>query len=50
MDEHRAVNKALGFKEEDFRLFGGESATDECDEGKSVRLIGPYGLTSYSES
>ena len=40
-DEHRALIKAVGLKEEDSRLFEGE---------KGFRLYAPHCLTSDSES
>lgn len=48
-EEHKALLKAMGLKEEDFKRFDGESVTYEYDEGKGVRLFDPYCATSYNE-
>jgi hypothetical protein len=48
-DEHKALLKRLGLKEEDFGLFDDKFVRYEYDEEKGVRLYDPYYETSYNE-
>jgi hypothetical protein len=48
-EEHKALLKAMGLTEEDFKRFDGKEVTYEFDEEKGVRLYDPYYATSYSE-
>jgi hypothetical protein len=48
-EEHKALLKGLGLKEEDFGLFDDKFVRYEYDEGKGVRLYDPYYETSYNE-
>jgi hypothetical protein len=47
--EHRELLKSIGLKEEDFRLFDGETVSYEFDPEKGVRLYDPDYTTSYQE-
>jgi len=48
-EEHKALLKGLGLKEEDFRRFDGKFLRYEYDEKKGVRIYDPYYSTSYNE-
>ena len=48
-EEHKALLKSLGLKEEDFGLFDDKFVRYEYDEEKGVRLYDPYYETSYNE-
>ena len=48
-EEHKALLKSLGLKEEDFELFDGKYVRYEYDEEKGVRIYDPYYATSYNE-
>jgi hypothetical protein len=45
-EEHKALLKILGLKEEDFELFDDKFVRYEYDEEKGVRLYDPYYETS----
>jgi len=47
-DEHKALLKILGLKEEDFGLFDDKFVRYEYDEERGVRLYDPYYETSYN--
>ena len=47
--EHKALLKGMGLKEEDFEQFDGQFVQYEFDEEKGVRLYDPYYRTSYDE-
>ncbi len=47
--EHRALLKRMGLKEEDFERFDGKFVRYDFDEEKGVRLYDPYYRTSYNE-
>ncbi|MGD8985221.1 MAG: hypothetical protein PVH99_05450 [Desulfobacteraceae bacterium] len=47
--EHKALLKTMGLKEEDFEHFDGQFVRYEFDEEKGVRLYDPYYRTSYNE-
>jgi hypothetical protein len=47
--EHKALLKSIGLKEEDFERFDGKFVRYEFDEEKGVRLYDPYYRTSYNE-
>ncbi len=47
--EHQALLKSMGLKEEDFDRFDGEFVRYDFDEEKGVRLYDPYYRTSYNE-
>ena len=48
-EEHKALLKKLGLKDDDFSCFDGEFVRYEVDEEKGVRLYDPDYRTSYSE-
>ena len=48
-EEHKALLRALGLRDEDFKLFDGKYVLYEYDEEKGVRLYDPYYETSYNE-
>jgi hypothetical protein len=48
-EEHRALLKGMGLREEDFQFFDGKYVTYEYDERKGVRLYDPLYRTSYDE-
>jgi hypothetical protein len=48
-EEHKALLKDLGLKEEDFERFDGKFLRYEYDEKKGVRIYDPYYSTSYNE-
>jgi hypothetical protein len=47
--EHQALLKSMGLKEEDFERFDGKFVRYDFDEEKGVRLYDPYYRTSYNE-
>lgn len=47
--EHKALLKSMGLKEEDFERFDGQFVRYEFDKEKGVRLYDPYYRTSYDE-
>ena len=47
--EHKALLKSMGLKEEDFERFDGKFVRYAFDEEKGVRLYDPYYRTSYNE-
>jgi hypothetical protein len=47
--EHKALLKGMGLKEEDFEHFDGQFVRYEFDKEKGVRLYDPYYRTSYDE-
>jgi hypothetical protein len=48
-EEHKALLKGLGLKDEDFERFDGKFVRYEYDEKKGVRIYDPYYQTSYNE-
>ena len=48
-EEHKALLKGMGLKEEDLKLFDGKYVNYEYDELKGVRIYDPYYKTSYDE-
>ncbi|MFH1243198.1 MAG: hypothetical protein V1689_12665 [Pseudomonadota bacterium] len=48
-DEHKALLKGLGLREEDFDRFDDRFVRYDYDEEKGVRLYDPYYQTSYNE-
>jgi len=46
-EEHKILLKAMGLKDEDFKLFDGKKVSYEFDEKKGIRIYDPYHLTSY---
>ncbi len=48
-EEHKALLKVLGLKEDDFEIFDGKYVRYEYDEEKGVRIYDPYYATSYNE-
>ena len=48
-EEHKALLKGMGLKEEDFERFDGKFVRYEFEEEKGVRLYDPYYRTSYNE-
>jgi len=48
-ENHKALLRKLGLKEEDFELFDGRYVRYEYDEKKGVRLYDPLYATSYNE-
>jgi len=48
-EEHKALLKDLGLKEEDLEVFDGKYVRYEYDDKKGVRIYDPYYATSYNE-
>ncbi len=48
-DEHKALLRGLGLKEEDFDRFDDRFVRYDYNEEKGVRLYDPYYQTSYNE-
>lgn len=48
-EEHKALLRGMGLKEEDFERFDGKFIRYEFEEEKGVRLYDPYYRTSYNE-
>lgn len=48
-EEHKALLRKLGLKDEDFESFDGELVRYEYDKEKGVRIYDPYYETSYNE-
>ena len=48
-EEHKALLRSLGLKEEDFERFDGKFVSYEYDAKKGVRIYDPYYQTSYNE-
>jgi len=48
-EEHKALLKGMGLKEEDFERFDDKFVRYEFEEEKGVRLYDPYYRTSYNE-
>ena len=46
-EEHKALLREIGLKEDDFALFNGKDVTYEFDEERGVRIYDPYYATSY---
>lgn len=46
-EEHKALLKKMGLREEEFSLFDGEKVSYEFDPEKGVRIYDPYNYTSY---
>jgi hypothetical protein len=47
--EHKALLKRLGLKDEDFAFFDDKYVRYEFDDKKGVRIYDPYYRTSYNE-